>query len=97
MSRIPIEPGRAVHSTAGRDSGRRLIVLSMDGEYAYAADGDLRRVETPKKKKLRHVKATAEYFPSIAETVRAGKMPSNAEIRKCLQTDRQGRIEIGKE
>lgn len=97
MSRIPIEPGRAVRSTAGRDSGRRLIVLSMDDEYAYAADGDLRRAEAPKKKKLRHVKATAEYFPSIAEIVRVGKMPSNAEIRKCLQTDRQGRIEFGKE
>jgi len=85
MSRIPIEPGRAVLSTAGRDKGRKLIVLSADGEYAYAADGDLRRVETPKKKKKKHIKATAEYFSSIAATVTEGKMPSNAEIRRCLQ------------
>ena len=97
MSRIPIETGRAVCSTAGRDKGKRLVVLKVDGEYAYAADGDLRRVEAPKKKKMRHIKATAEYFPDIAAMVIKGKVPSNAEIRKCLQTDRQGRIDFGKE
>ena len=97
MSRIPIEPGRAVCSIAGRDRGKRLVVLSVDGGYACVADGDLRKVEKPKKKKMRHLKATAEYFSNIAEIVTEGKLPSNAEIRKCLQTDRQGRIEIGKE
>ena len=88
MRRIPIEPGRAVRSTAGRDEGKRLIVLKVDGEYVYAADGDLRKAETPKKKKMRHIKATSEYFSSVAAIIEEGKVPSNAEIRKCLQTDR---------
>lgn len=87
-----MEPGRAVLSKAGRDAGRRLIVLAVDGEYVYAADGDLRKAESPKKKKSKHVKATIEFFPSIADTVREGKLPSDAEIRKHLRTDRQGRI-----
>ena len=97
MSRIPIEPGRAVLSIAGRDAGKRLIVLTVDGEYAYAADGDLRKAEAPKKKKMRHIKATSEYFSNIAAMIAGGKMPSNAEIRKCLITDRLGRVDFGKE
>ena len=45
MKKIPIEPGRAVLSIAGRDSGRRFIALKVEGDYAYIADGDLRRVD----------------------------------------------------
>jgi len=84
MRRIPIEPGRAVLSTAGRDEKRRMIVLTVEGEFAFVADGDLRKVESPKKKKKRHIKATPEYFSNIAEIIAEGKMPSNAEIRKLL-------------
>jgi len=87
MRGIPIEPGRVVRSTAGRDAGRRLIVLSVEGEFVTAADGDLRKAESPKKKKMRHIKPTPEYFSMIAATIAEGKMPSNAEIRKYLKTD----------
>lgn len=87
-----MEPGRAVLSIAGRDAGRRLIVLKVDGDYAYTADGDLRKTESPKRKKSKHLRTTIEFFPSIAETVQEGKVPTNAEIRKHLKTDRQGRI-----
>ena len=55
MNRLPIEPGRAVLSMAGRDAGRRFVALRVDETYAYVADGDLRKVETPKKKKRRHI------------------------------------------
>ena len=51
MKKIPIEPGRAVLSIAGRDSGRRFIALKVEGDYAFIADGDLRKAEKPKKKK----------------------------------------------
>lgn len=84
MNRIPIEPGRVVLSRQGRDAGRRLVVLSADETFAYTADGDLRRVESPKKKKLRHIKPLPEFFPSIAAILTGGGLPSNAEIRKCL-------------
>lgn len=84
MSKIPIEPGRAVLSRAGRDAGRRFAVLRADENFAYIADGSLRKAEAPKKKKLRHVRATQEYFPSIAAILKDGGMPSNAEIRRLL-------------
>ncbi len=84
MKKIPIEPGRAVLSVAGRDSGRRFIALKVEGDYAYIADGDLRRVEKPKKKKRMHLRAKPETFPEIAELLREGNLPENAQLRRCL-------------
>ena len=81
---IPIEPGRVVLSKAGRDTGRRFVVLAADDTYAAIADGDLRKAEKPKKKKLRHVRATQGFFPSIAGILEGGGLPTNAEIRGCL-------------
>ena len=43
--------GQIVYSKAGRDQKRCFVVLKVEGEYVYLADGDLRKVETPKKKK----------------------------------------------
>lgn len=92
MNKISIEPGRVVLSTAGRDAGMRFVVLSADDTFARLADGGLRKAEAPKKKKRRHMRATQEFFPSIAEILKDGKLPSNAEIRRCL-TDRPVREE----
>ena len=82
--RIPIEPGRAVLSKAGRDAGKRFVVLGADEAYAMIADGDLRKVETPKKKKYRHLRALPEMFPEVAGAIRDGRLPSNAQVRRCL-------------
>ena len=84
MDRIPIEPGRIVLSRAGRDAGRRFVVLKTDDAFAFVADGDLRKVEALKKKKHRHLRPLPEFIQAIADTVTDGKTPSNAEIRKCL-------------
>ena len=45
--------GSVVISKAGRDKGDNFIVLSLDGEFAMLANGDLRKVDKPKKKKLK--------------------------------------------
>ena len=84
MNKIPIEAGRAVLSMAGRDAGRQFVTLRVEENFAYIADGDLRKVEKPKKKKRMHLRALPEIFSSIAGIIEDGKMPSNAEIRRCL-------------
>ncbi len=84
MNKIPIEPGRTVLSKAGRDAGRLFVVLRADDTFAYVADGGLRKVEAPKKKKRMHLRATPEFFASVAGMLQDGKMPTNAEIRGLL-------------
>ena len=60
MTRIPLEVGRIARSKAGRDSGRFVLVVGeADAEHLLIADGDLRKVEKPKKKKRRHLEPTA--------------------------------------
>lgn len=90
MNRIPIEPGRVVLSRAGRDAGRRFVVLRVEPPFAYVADGDLRRAETPKKKKDRHLKATPVYCREVARVLEGGGTPPDAELRKCLADQPQG-------
>ncbi len=58
-----IRVGSVVISKAGRDKGKKLIVVEMESdEYALVADGGLRKVEKPKKKKLRHLQSTQEVY-----------------------------------
>ncbi len=84
MNKIPIEPGRVVLSKAGRDAGRRFVVLKVDESYAWVADGDLRKATALKKKKHRHLRATPAHITDVAALLAAGKLPTDAQLRKCL-------------
>ena len=53
------------------------LVLKKDGDYVYLADGNLRKVENPKKKKIKHVNKTNTRL-EIEEV-------SNSDIRKLLE------------
>ena len=58
--------GQFVRSKAGRDKGRVFIVVDMiDDQYVLVADGDLRRIGNPKKKKVKHLAK----FNTISELI----------------------------
>lgn len=58
MDRLTIEPGRVVLSTQGRDEGRYFIVLQViDENFVLMADGLTRKIDHPKKKKVKHLRA----------------------------------------
>jgi len=77
--------GRVAYSKAGRDKGRLFIVIGViDEDFVLISDGDLRPVEKPKKKRIKHLKYTKLVAENIAEILKSGRMPQNAEIRKTL-------------
>lgn len=81
MTREPITVGRVVRSKAGRDKGRLFLVVGvLDDAHLLIADGDLRKLEKPKKKKLRHLTATAAECecPDIDRL-------RNSSVRKLIQ------------
>lgn len=51
--------GRLVRSKAGRDKTRTFAILAVEGQMLLLADGSLRGVERPKRKKTKHVAPTA--------------------------------------
>lgn len=75
--------GAVVISKAGRDIDRKFIIMDIiNEEYVYISDGDLRKVEKPKRKKIKHLIITDEIFNDILSK----KTLSNSEIRKFLQS-----------
>ena len=45
--------GQYVQSTQGRDAGRNFIVVGIvDNKHVLVADGELRKIDKPKKKKV---------------------------------------------
>lgn len=50
--------GTVVKSVMGHDKDRFYIVVKAEGSFVYIADGKLRKLESPKRKNVKHVKAT---------------------------------------
>ena len=55
---MEIRRGNIVFSKAGRDKGYPLVVTDLCEGYAFVADGGMRKLENPKKKKLKHLQKT---------------------------------------
>ncbi|MCX7883971.1 hypothetical protein SAMN05443428_13414 [Caloramator quimbayensis] len=79
--------GQIVHSRAGRDKGRYFVVIGIvDKNYVLISDGDLRKVSTPKKKKILHLVCHDKFAQDIREKLLQGKRITDADIRKSLQS-----------
>lgn len=72
--------GRVVYSKCGRDKGKPFVVVSAEGEYVYLADGRMRFLSKPKKKKIKHVQPVN----MVLDLQKAGGL-QDADIRKMLQ------------
>ena len=71
-------------SLAGRDKGQLFFVVDTDEQYVYLADGKGRRLESPKRKKRRHVRKLPLYPSRVAEKLRNGDKVLNSELRREL-------------
>ena len=76
-----MEVGQIVFSKCGRDKGRAFVVLSVEGEFVFLADGQLRPLNKPKKKKIRHTQPTRVIMGEAADP---GGLLTDADIRKWL-------------
>jgi len=73
--------GRVANVTAGRDKGRRFAVIGIEeDEYVLLADGKRRKVEKPKRKKLKHVR----FEPWHIDPEVFGGNEANAHLSKAL-------------
>ena len=85
MTKPPIELGRVVLSRAGRDMDRYFVVVGQaDEQHVLVADGDLRKVAAPKKKKLKHLSPKPACMSEIRTKLEKGEQIQDAQIRKFL-------------
>ena len=81
---MDIVKSNIVKSTAGRDEGDLFFVLDTQEEFLLLADGKRRRVESPKRKKRKHVSFEGESHSVVAEKIRSSEKITNSELRKAL-------------
>ena len=76
-----------VISVSGRDQNRIFMVTEiLDSNYVLIADGMLRKLETPKKKKIKHLeKSTFVLNERLLQKISEGKKITNAELRKSIR------------
>ena len=61
--------GRFAVSTGGRDKGRGFLIVDTPEEnFVLLSDGSLRKLEKPKRKKLKHIKLLANTAVEIPQT-----------------------------
>ena len=73
-----------VVSNAGRDRDQLFYVIGTDGVYTLLANGKDRRLEKPKRKKVKHVSKVLRAETRVAAKLIAGDKVLNSELRKDL-------------
>jgi len=81
-----MELGQIVLSKCGRDKKKYFFVVQIDEsrEYVFIADGDSRRMERPKKKKIKHV-VPLHIDETIKDKLLIGSKITNADLKKHLK------------
>ena len=86
---MEIAKSNIIRSDAGRDKGKLFVVLAVEGEYLLLADGKSRKVESPKRKKRKHVLFVAADDTRLANKIRSEEKITNSELRRTLATYRE--------
>lgn len=81
---MDIYPGKVVLSTAGRDKDRYFVVLSVLNNFCYISDGKIRKVDMPKKKKIKHLRVTEFFLENIANKLTEEQTVTNSMIRRAI-------------
>lgn len=85
LSNVHADIGRICLSLCGRDKGKYFIITRIEDEhYVYIADGVLRKIDKPKRKKLKHLELKSEMLESISEKLKTDKKIFDAELRSAL-------------
>ena len=81
---MDIAKSNIVRSVAGRDAGSLFFVLATEGDFLLLADGKRRRVETPKRKRRKHVSLQGPCDERTRLKLQSESRLTNSEIRKAL-------------
>lgn len=81
-----ITVGQVVKSRAGRDKGNIFIVLEIiDDKHVLIVDGNTRRLDKPKKKKIKHLIVYNTVLSEFKEKIDGEIKINNAYVRKLLE------------
>ena len=77
--------GQIVFSKCGRDQGKPFIIVSIEDEYVYLVDGDLRKVDNTKLNKHKHIQPTLATNEWIKQKIIEENRLTNNDVRRALE------------
>ena len=83
---MDISKSDIIESLAGRDKGKLFYVIETEDNYVLIADGKGRKLENPKRKKLKHVRRVSRTETRVAMKILNGDKVLNSELRRDLAT-----------
>ncbi len=81
---MDISKSDIIVSLAGRDHGELFYVIDVEDNYVLIANGKGRKLENPKRKKLKHVRRVSRTETRVAVKIRSGDKVLNSELRRDL-------------
>ena len=81
---MDISKSDIIESMAGRDKGKFFYVIDTEDNYVLIADGKTRKLENPKRKKLKHVRRVSRTETRVAAKILNGDKVLNSELRRDL-------------
>ncbi len=81
---MDISKSDIVISLAGRDKEKLFYVVDIQDNYVFLADGKGRKLENPKRKKLKHVRRVSRTETRVAVKIQNGDKVLNSELRRDL-------------
>ena len=81
---MDISKSDIVLSLAGRDKGKLFYVMDTEDNFVILADGKGRKLENPKRKKLKHVRRVSRTETRVAVKIQNGDKVLNSELRRDL-------------
>ena len=81
---MDISKSDIIISLAGRDKGKLFYVVDVEENYVLIADGKGRKLENPKRKKLKHVRRVSRTETRVAAKLQNGDKVLNSELRREL-------------
>ncbi len=74
---MQLQAGMVICAIAGKERGGYYVVTKLEDGYVYLADGKHRKLETPKRKNVKHIRFTSQVWN--VETL------TNRELRRKLR------------
>ena len=85
-----ISQGDLVKSIAGRDDGQIFLVVKVDGKYAYIVNGKTRKVQSLKKKNVKHLEKFSNVsIIELAEKIERGLLVGNKTVYLAIRSEKE--------
>lgn len=76
--------GSLVISKNGRDKDKYFLVVKIEDDYVYLCDGDMRKIDNPKKKKQKHIQATKYFSEDMANKIHENVKLTNRNVKDAI-------------